>query len=48
VNTPERKRLLARPRHDWEDNFKMDRDVEWIILTQDMENKKAFSNTVMI
>jgi len=38
VNKPEGNRLLAKPRHAWVDNFKMDGDVELIILTQDMEN----------
>ena len=38
VDKPEGNRLLTRARHTWEDNFKMDGDVEWIVLTQDMEN----------
>ena len=33
VDNPERNRPLARTRHNWKDNFKMDGDVEWIVLT---------------
>jgi hypothetical protein len=29
---------LARPRHIWEDNFKIDEEVVRFILTRDMEN----------
>jgi len=33
---PERNRPLAIPRRMWEDNFKLDEDMEWIVLTQGM------------
>jgi hypothetical protein len=43
VEKSEGKRPLGRPRHRWEDNFKIDvmkagfGDVDWIHLTQDMD-----------
>jgi hypothetical protein len=44
---------LGRPRHRWEDNIEMDlREIEidgtnWIRLTQDRVQWRAFVNTVM-
>jgi hypothetical protein len=40
-------RPLARPRRRWEDNFKMDGVVDCVVVAQDMENCRAFVNTVM-
>jgi hypothetical protein len=42
VGEPERKRLLGRPRHRWEDNLKIvlqevGWDVDWIDLAQDRD-----------
>jgi hypothetical protein len=53
VVRPEGKRPLKRPRHRWEGNIKMDlREIEingvnWIRLTQDRVQWRAFVNTVM-
>jgi hypothetical protein len=50
---PERKRPLRRPRHRWEDNTIMDfrvirwKDVNWMHLTQDMDQWEALVNIVM-
>ena len=33
VGSPEGKRPLARPRHRWEDNIKMDLQVMWDVRT---------------
>jgi hypothetical protein len=47
------KRPLGRPRHRWEDNFKMDLRVigtngaNWIKLAQDSVHCRACVNTVM-
>ena len=53
VGKPERKKPLARPRHRWEDNIKMDlQDVgcggmDWIKLAQDRDRWQALVNVVM-
>jgi hypothetical protein len=53
VGRPEGKRPLGRPRHRWEDNIKLDlREIgidgaNWIRLTQDRVQWRAFVNTVM-
>jgi hypothetical protein len=53
VGRPERTRPLGRPRRVWEDNIKMDlREIgidraNWIRLTQDRVQWRAFVNTVM-
>jgi hypothetical protein len=53
VGRPEGKRPLGRPRHSWEDNVKIDiREIgidgaNWIRLTQDRVQWRAFVNTVM-
>jgi hypothetical protein len=53
VGTPERKRLLERPRRRWVDNIKMNLrgmgwgGVDWIGLTQDRDQRRALVNTVM-
>jgi hypothetical protein len=53
VGKPERKRLVGRPRHRWEDNIKMDlqevgcEDMDWIELTQDRDRRRALMNAVM-
>jgi hypothetical protein len=53
VGKPEEKRVLERPRHSWEDGFKMDvweigwGDVEWIHLAQDRDRWRALVNAVM-
>jgi hypothetical protein len=50
VGTPERKRVLERPRRRWEDEIKMDlreigwRGVEWIHLRQDRDRWPAVVN----
>jgi ribosome biogenesis protein Nip4 len=53
VGKPERKKLLQRPRHRWEDNIRMDlretgrEVVDWIHLAQVREQWQALVNTVM-
>jgi hypothetical protein len=53
VGRPEGKRPLARPRHRWEDNIKMDLweigidGVNWVRLAQDRVQLGAFVNTVL-
>jgi hypothetical protein len=53
VGRPEGKRLLGRPRRRWEDNIKLYlREIgfdgaNWIQLTQDRVQWRAFVNTVM-
>jgi hypothetical protein len=53
VGKPEGKRPLGRPRHRWEDNFKMNlteigcERVEWIPMAQDKDRWRAPVNTVM-
>jgi hypothetical protein len=53
VRRPKGKRPLARPRHRWKDNIKMDlqekgiNGVIWIQLDQDTVQWQAFVNTVM-
>ena len=52
VGKPEGKRPLARPRHRWEDNIKMDlQEVggcrgDWMELVQDRDRWRAFVGTV--
>jgi hypothetical protein len=47
VGTPERKRLLVRPRLRWEDNIKVDvqevgcEGMDWIELAQDRDRWRA-------
>jgi hypothetical protein len=53
IGRPEAKRPLGRPRLRWEDNIKMDLTeigidgTNWIRLTQDRVQWRAFVNTVM-
>jgi hypothetical protein len=53
VGKPEGKRPLGRPIHRWLDNIKMDlREIGWgsmgwIDLAQEMDQWRAFVNTVM-
>jgi hypothetical protein len=53
VGRPEGKKPLGRPRRRWEDNIKMDLGeiwidgANWIQLTQDRVQWRAFVNTVM-
>jgi hypothetical protein len=50
---PERKRLLWRPRHRWEDNIKMDLQevgcggMDWIGLAQDRDRWQVLVHAVM-
>jgi hypothetical protein len=50
---PERKRPLGRQRCRWVDNIKMNLKeigligMDWIDLTQDRDQRRAFVNTVM-
>jgi hypothetical protein len=53
VGKPEGKRPLGRPRHRWEDNFRMDlQDVgcgceDWIGLAKDRDRWRALASAVM-
>jgi hypothetical protein len=53
VGKPEKKRLLGRHRHSWDDNIRMDlrevglEVVDWIRLAQDWDQWRALVNTVM-
>jgi len=53
VGKPEEKRTLARLRHRWGDNIKMDLqevgcwDLDWIRLAQDRDRWRALVNVVM-
>jgi hypothetical protein len=53
VGKPEGKRPLGRPRHGWEDNFRMDiteielKGVEWMHVAQDSDQWRALVNTIM-
>jgi hypothetical protein len=53
VGKPERTRPLGRPRRRWADNIKIDfREIgwdgmDWIDLVQNMDQWRAFVNTVM-
>ena len=52
VGKPEGRRPLGRPRHRWEDNFKMDlQEVgggcgDWMELTQDRDSWRVLVSTV--
>jgi len=53
VGKPQRKRLLGRPRHRWEDNIKMDLQelgcggMGWIDLAQDRDSWLSLMNAVI-
>ena len=53
VGKPERKRPLGRIRHRWEDNVKMDLqleecgDMDWIELAQERDRWRALVNEVI-
>jgi len=53
VGKPERKRLLGRPRHRWEDNVKIDLQevgngsMDWLKPAQDKDRWWALANVVM-
>ena len=52
VGKPERKRLLGRPRHRWEDNIKIDLQevawgMDWIDLAQDRDRWWALVSAIM-
>jgi hypothetical protein len=53
VGKPEWKRPFGRPRHQWEDNIKMDlreigwEGVDWIHLAQDRDQWLTLVNMIM-
>jgi hypothetical protein len=53
VGVPERKRLLGRPRHRWEDNIRMNlrevrwKGMDWVCMAQDRDQWRTVVNTVM-
>ena len=53
VGKPEGKRPLGRPRHNWEDNIKVDfREVgcnsgDWMALAEDRDQWRAYVRAVM-
>ena len=53
MGKPERKRLLGRRRHRWEDNVKIDLQevgsgsMDWLKLAQDKDRWRALVNAVM-
>jgi len=54
VGKPEGKRSLARPRHRWEDNIKMDlQEVGWVLgmdwtdLAQDRDRWRTLVNAII-
>jgi hypothetical protein len=53
VGKPEGKRPLGRPRHRWEDDFRIDLQeigyggMEWIELAQNRDRWRAIVNAVM-
>jgi hypothetical protein len=53
VGNPEIKRLLGRPKHRWECNFKMDieeggwEDMDWITVAEERDKYLALVNTVV-
>ena len=53
MGKPEGKRPLARPRHSWECNIKMDlqevgcESMEWVELAQDRDSRRALVSVVM-
>jgi hypothetical protein len=53
VGMPEGRRSLGRPRHRWEDNFRMDlqevgwEGMDWIVMAQDRDRWRVLVNVVM-
>jgi hypothetical protein len=52
VGRPESKRSLGRPKHRWEDNIKMNREIgidgaNWTRLAQDGFQRRAFVKMVI-
>jgi len=53
MDKSEGKRPLGRPRHRWEDNFKMDlqevgyEGMDWIELAQDTDRWRALVSAIM-
>jgi hypothetical protein len=53
VGKPEGKKLVKRPRRRWEDGIRIDLkefgwgDVQWILLAQDRDRRRAVVNPVM-